>query len=209
MVAVINPASGQSFDAQIAAAKRANFQLDVNQTWPAEGSQPSTTIASSTINPNSMKSQRISSGAIAGIVIGVLLIVALAAALLFFTRRFKRPTNSAAAELDSRPMIRKITDDVEEQEVPVTMSYYQESSPVVQAGAVSPLSPRSEPPQRKKSKFERTRQQILQRTGFYQYPSSDSDKPEVPPPGHPAFGNPDQRYTVELDGDQSFNRNQI
>jgi hypothetical protein len=130
-VGAVNPASGQSIDTQISAAKNAEFQLSPGQTYPAEGSQPSPASSSASTKSNSTKSQRISGGAIAGIVIGIILIVAAlatATALLlpFFMRRFKRQTTEVTPELDSRP-IGKIK-DVEEQYVPIIMSYDQHQS---------------------------------------------------------------------------------
>jgi hypothetical protein len=191
MVGAINPASGQSIDTQIYAAITAKFQLSPGQTWPAEGSQPSTAAPPTSAKPNSTKGQRISGGAIAGIVIAILLVITLTAALVFFVRRSKQQTTPNGSEEVSTPLSRTKYDN--EEVISIGMRY-DPTSDSVQDGPVSPL----EPPTRKKSVFRQ----------FYRYPQTFfSEKPTVAPEGHPAFGpNSNQRTTVELAGDSTFGR---
>jgi hypothetical protein len=126
-------------------------------------------------------------------VISILLAIALTAALVFFIWRFKKRTTQDGSGEASAPL--SGTKDDEEQTV-LTAMRYEPTSPSVQDGLVSPITP----PPRKKS--------LLQRTFFYKYPSpSFSEKPLVSPPGHPAFGlNSTQETTIELEGDRTFDR---
>ena len=81
MVGVINPANGTSIDIQRQAARNAPFQLLPGEPWPAEGNKSGseTTFSSSPSSPssknNASNTHHVSGGAIAGIVIGVVLLL--------------------------------------------------------------------------------------------------------------------------------------
>jgi hypothetical protein len=141
MVGVVNPAEGQSIDTQKSAAINADYQLVPGQPWPAEGSSPSSQPNSTSSPSKNSKSQKVSGGAIAGIVIGVLLATVLTAALVFFLRR-ARQRNAPKQPEDAISLT-----DAEEQTVPVSMEF-EPATPRVQNNLVSPISPQ---PQRKES----------------------------------------------------------
>ncbi|KAE9989856.1 hypothetical protein EG327_002158 [Venturia inaequalis] len=93
MVGVINPLESQSIDKQIASAKKAAYQLAPGEALPIEGAS-STSASTSTPTSTSSASHpahksTLSAGAIAGIVIGALAILAIAAALFYFMGRSK------------------------------------------------------------------------------------------------------------------------
>ncbi|QDS76792.1 hypothetical protein FKW77_002284 [Venturia effusa] len=87
MVGVINPLENQSIDKQIAAAKKAAYQLAPGEALPVEGASPTST--SSPTASAAPSSHRLSGGAIAGIVIGGLVVLAIAACLFYFMGRSK------------------------------------------------------------------------------------------------------------------------
>lgn len=88
MVGVINPLESQSIDKQIAAAKTAKYQLAPGEALPVEGaSSTATATPSASSTPTVHKS--LGGGAIAGIVIGGLAVLAIAAALFYFMGRSK------------------------------------------------------------------------------------------------------------------------
>lgn len=93
MVGVINPTENQSIDKQVAAAKKAAYQLAPGESLPAEGSRPSssaTPSSSPSPSPSTVaKHSSLSGGAIAGIVIGGIVLLAIAAALFYFMGRSK------------------------------------------------------------------------------------------------------------------------
>jgi len=100
MVGVINPNELVSLQKQKDAAKSAPYQLAPGEPWPAEGAQPGAETAtvsglsqptSTTSNgqSNNGGSHRLSGGAIAGIAIGAVAILLLAAALFYFIGRSK------------------------------------------------------------------------------------------------------------------------
>ncbi|KAE9969420.1 hypothetical protein EG328_006868 [Venturia inaequalis] len=184
MVGVINPAEGQSIDTQKSAAINADYQLVPGQSWPAEGSSPSSQPNSTSPPSKNSKSQKVSGGAIAGIVIGILLATVLTAALVFFVRR-TRQRNAPKNPEDSLSLTER---DAEEQTVPVSMEF-EPATPRTQNDLVSPISP---PPQRKKS--------ILH---FYKYPFAE--KPLVAPKGHPALRSGGGRNTTsEFEGEEEY-----
>ncbi|GME64441.1 Cupredoxin [Neofusicoccum parvum] len=80
MVGVINPTNDTSIDLQHQQAVDSAYQLAPGQTWPAEGTQ-------STSSGSSHHSSKLSGGAIAGIVVGGVAFVAMAAALTFYIGR--------------------------------------------------------------------------------------------------------------------------
>jgi hypothetical protein len=91
MVGVINPNSSVSLENQHQAAIAAPYQLAPGQPFPAEGSgtptaEPSPSAGSSNRGSNG---SHLSSGAIAGIVIGGVVVLLLAAALFYFVGRSK------------------------------------------------------------------------------------------------------------------------
>lgn len=105
MVGVINPGNGQDISDQKAAAIKAPYQLSPADVWPAEGvqigaetatvsglSQPtsSTTSNGTALTQDSTSEKKgLSGGAIAGIVIGGLAVIALAGALFYYVGRSK------------------------------------------------------------------------------------------------------------------------
>jgi hypothetical protein len=100
MVGVINPNELVSLEKQKQAAIKAPFQLAPGEPWPAEGVKPGAETASVTglnqptttaLNGNTGHSDHhsLSGGAIAGIVIGGVVVLALAAALFYFIGRSK------------------------------------------------------------------------------------------------------------------------
>ena len=84
MVGVINPAFGSTIEIQKQAAFNADFQLLPGDAWPAEGSATSSapTLPSSTSIVGESKAG-ITSGAIAGIVVGATLPLAAAVIILY------------------------------------------------------------------------------------------------------------------------------
>jgi hypothetical protein len=91
MVGVINPNSSVSLENQYQAAVNAQYQLAPGQPFPAEGngtptSAPSSPAATPSSNPSN---SHLSGGAIAGIVIGAIVVLLLAAALFYFVGRNK------------------------------------------------------------------------------------------------------------------------
>ncbi|KAH8726685.1 hypothetical protein GQ44DRAFT_771062 [Phaeosphaeriaceae sp. PMI808] len=180
MIGVINPAEGQSIDTQKSAAINADYQLLPGQSWPAEGSSPGLQPNLTFPPSKNSKSQKVSGGAIAGIVIGILLAIVLTAALIFVARRARQRNGPKNTEEDSM--------SIGEQTVPVAMDF-EPASPIVRNELVSPVSPT---PQRKKSL----------RT-FYKYPFVE--KPLVAPKGHPASRSELSRSTAtELEGGSGF-----
>jgi hypothetical protein len=99
MVGVINPNELVSLDKQKEAAIKAPFQLAPGEAWPAEGaigaasasasglSQPTATSLNGATTNTTHHS--LSGGAIAGIVIGGIAVLAVAAALFYFMGRSK------------------------------------------------------------------------------------------------------------------------
>lgn len=185
MVGVINPAEGQSIDTQKSAAINADYQLVPGQSWPAEGSSPSSQPNLSSSPSKNSKSQKVSGGAIAGIVIGILLATVLTAAVVYFVRR-ARQRNTPKNPEDSISLTER---DAEEQRVPVSMEF-EPATPRVQNDLVSPISP---PPQRKKS--------ILQ--SFYRYPLTEKPLVAPAPKGHPAL-RPGRNTTSDFEGGEEF-----
>ncbi len=88
MVGVINPANGTFIDRQQQAArKNVSFQLLPGQTWPAEGAVPTSSESPTTSAGNAQSSDhRIYAGAIAGIVVGAVALIGLAALIYFMAR---------------------------------------------------------------------------------------------------------------------------
>lgn len=97
MVGVINPNEMVSLDKQKEAAIKAPFQLAPGEAYPAEGATGSETASASGSQPtatngataNTAHHSSLSGGAIAGIVIGGLAVLAIAAALFYFMGRSK------------------------------------------------------------------------------------------------------------------------
>ncbi|TLD31829.1 putative extracellular serine-rich protein [Venturia nashicola] len=93
MVGVINPLESQSITKQIASAKKAAYQIAPGEPLPVEGASPT---SSSTATPSSTSDashpahkSSLGGGAIAGIVVGAIAILAIAAALFYFMGRSK------------------------------------------------------------------------------------------------------------------------
>jgi len=103
MVGVINPNGTQTLHEQVLAAARADFQLAPGDPVPNEASSTiaSPTAASPERDPASAdrSSPRLSTAAIAGITIGVILVFALCAGLLFFFVRKARTGRQPVAGL--------------------------------------------------------------------------------------------------------------
>ena len=91
MVGVINPNSSVSLANQYQAAVAAPYELAPGQPFPAEGSgTPTSAPSSPAANPtNTASSSHLSGGAIAGIAIGAIFVLLLAAALFYFVGRSK------------------------------------------------------------------------------------------------------------------------
>jgi hypothetical protein len=90
-----DPPNGTSIEKQSQAAINAPFQLSPGQPWPVEGASPGsetvtavpTPSASASAAPAVEHAHHLSGGAIAGIVIGSIAVLALAAALFYFVGR--------------------------------------------------------------------------------------------------------------------------
>jgi len=95
MVGVINPNDTQTLHEQVLAAARADFQLAPGDPVPNEASStvasPSATDSQGYITSAKQSSPTLSTAAIAGIAVGVILFLALCAGLLFFLLRKTRP----------------------------------------------------------------------------------------------------------------------
>jgi hypothetical protein len=185
MVGAINPDSGDSINKQRAAAINADFQLSPGQPWPAEGSIPGSQSVS-TLNlssPNSTNSSRLSRGAVVGIVFGILISVALAAAFIYLVWWFKR--HRSMENSDEVPILLRTESNDGEQMVPI-MHRQQIPPPSIRSPPISPIVIHSP---------ERNMRQV-----FYKRPQVEREVEG--PMGHPAFGNPYQSTTSELPGDE-------
>jgi hypothetical protein len=91
MVGAINPNSSTSITTQQQKAKDSAYMLNPGEPFPAESPLPSNLPSSTSIPiaPAAQKHTTLGAGAIAGIVVAVLAVVALAAALFFFVGRSK------------------------------------------------------------------------------------------------------------------------
>ncbi|KAF2420003.1 hypothetical protein EJ08DRAFT_566236, partial [Tothia fuscella] len=104
MIGMINPNELVSINKQREAAKRAPYQLAPGEAWPAEGATPgaetatltgfvkptATSLSNATLSANGSGGHHtLSGGAIAGIVIAGVVVIALAAALFYFMGRSK------------------------------------------------------------------------------------------------------------------------
>ncbi|KAA8909456.1 hypothetical protein FN846DRAFT_609831 [Sphaerosporella brunnea] len=96
MVGVINPANASDLARVKALAKKANFSLSPGESIPSDGTVPSAAATTKASSSNSGGSS-LSSGAIAGIVIGAVGAFALVGLLFFFVGRKKK-----AQELKSK-----------------------------------------------------------------------------------------------------------
>ncbi|KAK0628107.1 hypothetical protein DIS24_g10793 [Lasiodiplodia hormozganensis] len=104
MVGVINPQNGSSFNYQHTEAMDSVYQLAPGQTWPAEGSSSTSSSSSGGHHSSSL-----SGGAIAGIVVGSVAFVAMAAALMFFVGR-SRAYGKFFKHTQSQPPLSEIGD---------------------------------------------------------------------------------------------------
>ena len=102
MVGVINPNASVSIETQVTAAKSAKYMLQPGENFPSEGSSSSSSSPSSTSSASSSsasstttpaiigsKSSSFPKGAIAGIVVGAVALLGLAAGMCFFFGRAK------------------------------------------------------------------------------------------------------------------------
>jgi len=87
MIGVINPNSTQTLDVQLAYAKNSTLMFSPGQGYPSE---TTTSTASPTSSPSSSSKQALSSGGIAGIVLGDIAIIALVGIFCFMYRRKKK-----------------------------------------------------------------------------------------------------------------------
>ena len=91
MVGVINPNSTQTLDAQIDAARSADFQVVPGEPIPKEATSTLANVPTSTsltgASDSGSGSPKLSGGAIAGIVIGGVAFLVICAALFFFVGR--------------------------------------------------------------------------------------------------------------------------
>jgi hypothetical protein len=187
MVGVINPTKDTSLEKQRQAAISAPFQLLPGQPWPAEGntlgsgsesaSMPSSLLPSG--NSTVKHSHRISGGAIAGIVIGVMAALIIAGLLYFIARSKPRPTTKGP----TAPQMPFSGGNVEVWS-PVTLDGTPQGESLI-------LSPVTQLPPVDTIGYN------LPMMNFYEKP------PLSPPIGHPAFGpNSTQSTTIELPGDE-------
>jgi hypothetical protein len=186
MVAAINPAKGTSIKEQEDAARNAAFQLSPGQPWPAEGTTPSsqstTALLSAQAEGHGMKD-----GTIAGIAVGIILIVFLIGGLVYYMWRWRRRKGTKTATLEPE-------EDPIPQSIPVrplrpsAASLWSPNTPNTSqlANSPPPISPLTE----------------YVNTAYS--PSSYYDKPVGHPAfRHPAFGRmPGQPTTLELEGDE-------
>lgn len=94
MVGAINPNSTQTLDGQVEAAKAADFQLVLGETVPNEATStlrngPTGAPAKDSGSSDGGGGVHLSSGAIAGIVVGAVAFLVICAALFFFVGRSK------------------------------------------------------------------------------------------------------------------------
>ena len=93
MVGVINPNGTQTLDAQIRAAKQADFQVAPGEAIPKEATSTlvngPTSAPTSAPPPSSGGSHKLSGGVIAGIVVGAVAFLVICAALFFYVGRSK------------------------------------------------------------------------------------------------------------------------
>jgi hypothetical protein len=101
MVGVINPNDTQTLHEQVLAAAKADYQLAPGDPVPNEASltfaSPSATDSQGYITSANHSSPTLSTAAIAGITVGVVLFLALCAGLLFFLLRKSRPVRQTTA----------------------------------------------------------------------------------------------------------------
>jgi hypothetical protein len=173
MVAVINPAKGTTIAKQKLAAKNAQFQLLPGQPWPAEGS----TLSSETSTPSALTEGRhLTGGAIAGIVMGVLIAISIIGGISYYVTRLysKKWLKTAAAlpvipysSVPERPVRPSVGESV----------WSHNASQMHYSASISPVEP--------------------SQMGYYNPELFKSSR--SPPPNHPAFGqSPGQPTTIEL-----------
>jgi hypothetical protein len=182
MVGVINPANATSIDSQRQAAKNAPFQLLPGEPWPAEGNKPGTeTVFISSLSPpssrnNASETYHISSGAIAGVVIGAVLL--LVAGLVFLAlKRYKAcrdvGDNQVIGDFSDNQRDASSVHDVAGLTGTETVISYP-NTPSVGEVAYSPAHNLENP---------------------------TVDEKVVPREGHPGFDGSYQQTTIELQGD--------
>ncbi|KAF1844705.1 uncharacterized protein K460DRAFT_376345 [Cucurbitaria berberidis CBS 394.84] len=90
MVGAINPNGTQTLDAQIRAARRADYQVAPGETIPNEATSTLVNAPTSApSSPSSGGSHKLSGGVIAGIVVGAVAFLVICAALFFYVGRSK------------------------------------------------------------------------------------------------------------------------
>jgi hypothetical protein len=188
MVGVINPTHGSSIEKQQQAAINATLQLLPGEPWPAEGSVPGSETAVISLSSSPAASvkdpHQLSDGAIAGIAIGALFLILLAAALFFFLGRSK-----TYKDIIHRQSVGNVTHSADN-----IRSQCPETRDTVTSHYLSPTTTQGHGP------WSPVREIQHQRPQMNEFQGLSLDEKPLPPPGHPIFGH-FRNAPIELSGE--------
>ncbi|KAL5117107.1 hypothetical protein ACEQ8H_004932 [Pleosporales sp. CAS-2024a] len=198
MVGAINPNASTPIETQQQKAKNSTYMLSPGEPFPLESPLPSNLPSSTAIPmaPTPEKHSALSSGAIAGIVVGAVAVLALAAALFFFVGRSK-----------------KLKDEVDRKETQFQNKHHQPHN-FSSSDDMSSLSPRNNPPD------DATHNAFSPAHDKYPFANSHTRLAAqymlLAPPRHPAYSSPTTTTTTTTttrsiydDNDNNNNNNNV